>query len=91
MGFSSARGEGRPRIYGPDNVWALSAWGIRAEGRLDVPGPAGGWVFFPFEVLWSSRLAMGVGPRPMVPTNVKSTYKFQYLQISHFEIHHFVI
>ena len=61
MGFSSSRAEGRSGIYRPANVWALSAWGIRAEGRL-VAGP------FPFEVLGSSWLAMGVGCGPKVPT-----------------------
>ena len=45
MGFLSARAGGRPGIYGPINVWASSAWGIRAEGQLGVPGLAGGWAF----------------------------------------------
>ena len=45
MGSSSARAEVWPGLYGPANVWASLAWGIRAEGRPDVPGPAGGWVF----------------------------------------------
>ena len=61
MGFPSAWAEGRPSIYGPANVWALSVWGILAEGRL-VAGP------FLFKVPGSGRLAMGVGPRPKVPT-----------------------
>ena len=45
MGFPSAMVEGRPGIYGPANVWALSAWGIRVEGQPGVPEPSGGWAF----------------------------------------------
>ena len=45
MGFPSAWAGGRSGIYGPTNNRASSVWGIRADGRPDIPGPVGDWAF----------------------------------------------
>ena len=66
MKSPSAPAEDQLGTHGPANVWAYSPCDIRrvgpAFGGQPVPGP------FPFETLGSVWPAMGVGPRPNVPT-----------------------